>query len=112
MSNEIEAIDRIDYQSKVVESEGPVVVQFGAAWCDVTEAMGSELSDLADDYGAVIYSVDIDEEGRLTQDHRIADVPTYLAYFRGNVIRRMERPEDADQLKEFFESVYALDAVT
>jgi thioredoxin 1 len=112
MSSEIEAIDRIDYQSKVVESEGPVVVQFGAAWCDVTQQMGEELSRLADDYGADIYSVDIDEEGRLTQDHRIADVPTYLAYFRGNIIRRIERPEDANQLEAFFESVYALDAVT
>ena len=112
MSNDIEAIDRIDYQSKVVETEGPVVVQFGASWCDVTEAMGSTVSDLADTYGAVVYSVDIDDEGRLAQDHRIADVPTYLAYFRGNIIRRIERPADADQLETFFESIYDLDAVT
>lgn len=112
MSSDIESISRIDYQPKVVENDGPVVVQFGASWCDVTETMGAELADLSDEYGAVAFSVDIDEEGRLAQDHRIADVPTYLAYFRGNIIRRLERPADVDELEEFFESVYALDAVS
>ncbi|MBN1653079.1 MAG: thioredoxin [Deltaproteobacteria bacterium] len=70
-----------DFESEVIESELPVIVDFWAPWCGPCRAVGPILEDLAGQWaGRVkVVKLNVDEEPEVAGAFRIRSIPTILA---------------------------------
>jgi thioredoxin 1 len=79
-----EAITTSDFDTEVLQSETPVIVDFWAEWCGPCRAVSPILEQIAEERGDElrVVKVNIDEEPELQQRYGILSIPTILL-FRG-----------------------------
>jgi len=112
MSNVTEA-DRRSFDEEVFDPSIPVVVEFRTDWCEICEELEPVVEELADEYEDTIkvVTVDVAEEGRLANDYHVADVPTFIGFYRGNSLERRAGRLSADDVEEIFETFLNLPRV-
>jgi thioredoxin 1 len=104
--SEIVDLDHSNFEEEVREASGPVVVEFVTDWCETCEALDETVEQMSDEYAETVKvgRVAVDEQGRLANNHQIADVPTFIVFFRGNVLKRKSGEElTADDVEALFE---------
>lgn len=76
------------FQSTVIESALPVVVDFWAVWCPPCKMIAPIIEQIANDYDgkAVVCKVNVDENHILAQKYGIRSIPTML-FFKGGQIK-------------------------
>jgi thioredoxin 1/putative thioredoxin len=81
-------VDEAEFESEVLRSEVPVLVDFFATWCQPCKQMEPELRAFEQELGdkARVVKVDIDKSQRLAQMLRIQSVPTYVVFFQGRPV--------------------------
>jgi len=103
--SDIVELDRTNFEQEVRRASEPVVVEFVTDWCEFCEELEPVVEELADEYDCVIETarVAVDEHGRLANNYQIADVPTFIAFHRGNILKRDSGELSADDLEAIFE---------
>ena len=83
MANIISIDNRSSFQSEVLESSVPVVVDFWASWCGPCKVVASELELLANAYGddLRVVKVDVDANQDIAAEYGVQSIPT-IALFR------------------------------
>ena len=81
-------VNDLNFDSEVLESGVPVLVDFSATWCQPCRAIAPFVNQLAGEYeGRVkVTTLDIDESPATAQKFRIRGVPTLLMIKDGKVI--------------------------
>jgi thioredoxin 1 len=79
------------FDSIVIKSEIPALVDFWAPWCGPCRAIGPILEDLAKDYnGKVnIVKVNVDENPRIAQQYSVRSIPMLMVVEKGQVKETM-----------------------
>ena len=79
-----------NFQSEVLESQEPVLVDFWAPWCGPCKALGPTIDELAAEYqGKVrIGKLNTDENPQVASSHRINAIPTVMLFKGGQVVER------------------------
>ncbi|HET6632047.1 MAG TPA: thioredoxin [Rhodanobacteraceae bacterium] len=87
MSELISHISDADFDSQVLKSDTPVLVDFWAEWCGPCKAIAPVLEDLAGDYrGKVkIVKLNIDENQKTAVNYNVRSIPTLLLFKNGKV---------------------------
>ena len=88
----IQSIEGEDsFQSTVLESKSPVVVDFWAKWCAPCLATAPVLEELATEYAGKIdfAKVDVDANGPLAAKYGIAAIPTILVFKDGKPVEQI-----------------------
>ena len=73
-----------DFDTAVLKSDVPVLVDFGATWCGPCKALAPIVDKIADEFQGKIkvVSVDIDDCTEVTKRYGVKSVPTVVV-FRG-----------------------------
>ena len=89
-SPDTKVVSDATFQSEVLDSELPVLVDFHAVWCPPCKAMAPALDLVASEMkGKVkITKVDVDENPTATQTYGIQAMPTLLMFKGGKEVAR------------------------
>lgn len=86
MSN-IQAISDDDFESQVIESNVPVIVDFWATWCAPCKALAPVIEDVAGKYGDQVKFVklDVDQNPSTPPKFGVRGIPTLILFKGGQV---------------------------
>ena len=103
------AITDATFQSEVVESTIPVLVDFWAVWCGPCKMVAPIVDELAGEYeGKVkVGKVDVDSEQKIATDFGIRSIPTLLIFKDGKVADTIVGAVPKKHVQEKLEAVLA-----
>jgi thioredoxin 1 len=89
-SSHVVEIAEADWQTEVIDSELPVVVDFTAPWCGPCQQFAPTLDRLAEQYkGKVkVAKVDFDQAKKLKAEYNITGIPCIMLFKRGRLVER------------------------
>ena len=87
MSNAIDISDD-NFDSEVLKSDKPVLIDFWAEWCGPCKVLGPVIDEVAEDYSDRVKFVklNIDNNPSNTQEFGIRGIPTLLLFKNGEKI--------------------------
>ncbi len=85
------AVSSADFDTEVLQSEQPVLVDFWAAWCGPCRRVAPEVDAVADQMEgkAKVRKVDIDAEPDLAARYGIQSIPALFIFKGGRVVEQI-----------------------
>ena len=92
-------INKENFESEVLKSEKPVLVDFWATWCGPCAMLAPTIKEIADENPDIkVCKADVDENMELAQQFKISVVPTLLAFKDGKVVNTLVGAESKEQI--------------
>ncbi len=96
-----------NFQTEVMQSDLPVLVDFWAPWCGPCKMMAPVIDEVAKALeGKVkVGKVNVDEAQDLAQQHNILSIPTFIVFKGGQVVDQFSGAMTKEALQERLEKL-------
>ncbi len=100
-----ESVTDATFETEVLESDKPIVVDFWADWCGPCNAARPTVDALASEYDESLRVVhlDVDANPQTPSHYGITSIPTFLRFVDGEVVARVVGAVARPRLEELFE---------
>lgn len=97
----VEHITDNDFQTKVLENKGLVLVDFWATWCGPCQMLGPVLEELSTEMAdeVSIVKLNVDENPATRDKYSIMSIPTMIIFNNGNLVDTIVGFVGKDQIK-------------
>lgn len=106
MSDNIVHTSDNEFDTDVLQSEKPVLIDFWAEWCGPCKMIAPILEDVAGEYAdrVAVKKLNIDENPNIAQKFGIRSIPTLMLFKDGAVHAQKLGAMSKSQLTEFLET--------
>lgn len=89
--SKLQEINSQSFEAEVLKSKSPVLLEFGAVWCQPCRILEPVLEELAAEWGAAVKvaKLDVDEAADITINYQVLSVPTTMLFKNGEVLERL-----------------------
>lgn len=80
-----------NYDSEVLKSDKPVLVDFWASWCGPCKMVSPVISELAQEYNGKVKvcKLNVDDEGGIAAQNAIVSIPTVIIFSDGKPVKKL-----------------------
>lgn len=80
-----------NFETEVLKSEKPVLVDFWATWCPPCRLLGPVIAEIAEEQitSLKVGKVDVDEQKGLASQFNIMSIPTMILFKDGKVVKEI-----------------------
>jgi thioredoxin 1 len=103
----VKEVDKDTFQSEVLESDIPVLVDFWAPWCGPCQMVAPMLEAVAEKMGdkLKVVKLNTDENMNTAQNYEIMAIPSLLVFKKGEVVERIVGVKPQSQLEAQLEDI-------
>ncbi len=90
-----------NFETEVLQSELPVLVDFFAQWCGPCKMMAPLVEKMAEKYEGKmkIGKLDVDDDMEIAQKYRVASIPTFIFFKNGEAVATFVGGMSANELE-------------
>ena len=80
-----------NFETEVLKSEKPVLVDFWATWCPPCRLLGPVIAEIAEEQitSLKVGKVDVDEQKELASQFNVMSIPTMILFKDGKVVKEI-----------------------
>ena len=107
MAGNVAEVSDQNFETDVIKSDKPVLVDFWAPWCGPCRAIAPVVEELAGEYQDKVGFVKLntDDNQRTAMKYGIMAIPTLLVFRGGNEVARITGVQSKQNLKKTLDSV-------
>ncbi len=106
MATQPKSVTEQTFETEVLKSPTPVLVDFWATWCGPCKMIAPIVEELAGEYegNLRVLKLDVDENGGIAARYNVMSIPTLGIFRGGELIERIVGYMPKDQLKKRIDS--------
>ena len=106
MSDNLVHVTDASFESDVLQSEVPALIDFWAAWCGPCKMIAPLLEELSNEYAGRIKvcKIDVDSNPQTAAKYNVRGIPTLLVFKNGSIKATKVGALSKSQLVEFVDS--------
>lgn len=103
------AINDADFQTEVIDSPLPVLIDFWAPWCGPCKTMLPIIEELEKEYAGKVNVVkmNVDENPEVPGNHNVMSIPTFIIYKGGKMVSQFVGARSKADMKRELDAVLA-----
>lgn len=107
MSENVKEIRDIDFDSLVLKSDKPALVDFWASWCGPCRMMAPVFEEVAGQYADRVnfYKVNVDENPESPKKYGVRGIPTLILFKGGEVVSTIVGAVPKGQIEDLLKKV-------